>query len=163
MSLSNRRSFVAGFLGLTALAGCGFEPVYGTNGSASGLRGAILVDEPKDRQQFQLTEQLETRLGRANGAKYGLKVTLTVKEEGLAITGSNDITRYNVLGVADFVLRDLATGQPVLSDKVNTFTAYSASSQPVATLAAERDATARLMTALADKIVSKLLINSGSL
>lgn len=150
-------------LGLTALGACGFEPVYGTNGAATSLRGQVLVDEPKNRQQFQLTEQLEQRLGRASGPRYGLSVKLTVSEEGLAISGSNDITRYNVLGAAEFVLRDLATGAPVLSDKVNTFTAYSASGQPVATLAAERDATARLMTALSDKIVTQLLINSGKL
>ncbi len=160
MLLSDRRTFL---LSLLALGACGFEPVYGTNGAANNLRGSILVDEPKNRQQFQLVEQLEQRLGRANGPKYGLSVNLTVREEGLAISGSNDITRYNVLGIADFVLRDLATGAPVLSDKVNTFTAYSASAQPVATLAAERDATARLMTALADKIVTQLLINAGTL
>ncbi|WP_299193642.1 LPS assembly lipoprotein LptE [uncultured Litoreibacter sp.] len=158
----SRRTLLLG-LGLSALASCGFEPVYGTNGSASALRGAVLVDDPKDRQQFQLTEQLEARLGRATAARYGLKVDLSVQEEGLAISGSNDITRYNVLGVADFVLRDLATGQPVMSDKVNTFTSYSASAQPVATLAAERDATQRLMTALADKIVTQLLLNAGNL
>ncbi len=160
MLLSDRRIFL---LGLAALAGCGFEPVYGTNGAASGLRGSVLVDEPTDRNSFQLTEQLELRLGRATAPQYGLKVVLNVDEEGLAISGSNDITRFNIIGSADFVLRDLATGQAVLTDKVNTFTAYSASSQPVATLAAERDATRRLMTALADKIVSQLLLQSGSL
>ena len=160
---SSRRTFLAGLLGLGAVSACGFEPVYGTNGSAAGLRGSVLVDEPTDRKSFQLTERLEARLGRASAPRYGLKVTLDVQEEGLAVSGSNNITRYNVLGVANFVLRDLSTGQPVLTDRVNTFTAYSASSQPVATLAAERDATARLMTALADKIVSQLLISSGSL
>ncbi len=160
MLLSDRRTFLLGFL---ALGACGFEPVYGTNGAANSLRGQVLVDEPKNRQQFQLTEHLEQRLGRASGPRYGLTVKLNVSEEGLAISGSNDITRYNVSGIADFVLRDLATGQPVISDRVNTFTAYSASAQPVATLAAERDATQRLMTALADKIVTQLLLNSGSL
>lgn len=160
MLLSDRRCFL---LGLTALGACGFEPVYGTNGSATALRGRILVDEPKNRQQFQLTEQLEQRLGRASDPGYGLAVALSVSEEGLAISGSNDITRYNVLGAAEFVLRDLSNGRPVLADKVSTFTAYSASAQPVATLAAERDATARIMIALADKIVTQLLINSDKL
>ena len=160
MLLSDRRAFLLGF---AALGACGFEPVYGTSGAASGLRGSILVDEPTNRQQFQLTEQLEQRLGRAPDPQYGLSVKLTVREEGLAISGSNDITRYNVLGKADFVLRDMISGTPVYSDTVNTFTAYSASSQPVATLSAERDATARLMIALADMIVTKQQINAGDL
>lgn len=163
MSLSRRTSLLGLLAALGVVAGCGFEPVLGTNGQASALRGAVLMDEPATRQLFQLNEQIELRLGRATTPRYGLAVDLTVTQNGLAISGSNDITRFNVLGKAKFVLRDLATGAPVISDSVDTFTAYSASEQPVATLAAERAATQRLMTALADKIVSQLLINSDRL
>ena len=158
---SSRRFLLFG--ALAALAGCGFEPVYGTNGEASALRGAVLMDEPVNRDQFQLNEQLELRLGRASSPRYGLKIILNITEEGLAISGSNDITRFNVEGEAAFVLRDLATGAPVITDKVDTFTSYSASAQPVATLAAERDAKRRLMIGLADKIVSQLIIQSNTL
>ena len=160
MSSFSRRAILLSSL---ALAGCGFQPVYGTNGPASGLRGAILVDEPADRNQFALVEHLERRLGRADAPRFGLKVLLSVEEEGLAVSGSNDITRYNVLGVADFALRDLASGDVVFEDKVSTFTSYSASSQPVATVTAERDAQARLMVALGDKITAKILAHSGQL
>lgn len=159
MSLFNRRFVLLSGL---ALAGCGFEPVYGTGGVASDLRGSILVDEPTTRNEFRLVEHLEQRLGRASSPQYGLKVVLSVSEEGLAVTGSNNITRFNVLGVADFALRDLASGDVVYSSKVNTFTSYSASSQPVSTSTAERDAQDRLMVALGDKITAKLLANAGS-
>lgn len=155
MSLSRRTVL----LGLAALSACGFEPVYGERGSASALRGAVKLDDPATRNMFQLNEQLELRLGRAADPQYGLTVRLDISEEGLAISGTNDIERYNVLGKADFVLREIETNKPVLSDRVSTFTAYSASEQPVATLAAARDARARLMVALADKIVSKMLIS----
>ncbi|MEM7472857.1 MAG: LPS assembly lipoprotein LptE [Pseudomonadota bacterium] len=154
MSLSRRTAL----LGLAALSACGFEPVYGERGTASNLRGAVKLDDPATRNMFLLNEQLERRLGRAPDPRYGLTVRLEIAEEGLAISGTNDIERYNVLGKADFVLREIATNKPVLSDTVSTFTAYSASEQPVATLAAARDAQLRLMTALADKIVSKMLI-----
>lgn len=146
---------------LLLLASCGFEPVYGTGGSADGLRGSVLVDEPTTRNSFDLVVQLEERLGRARAPQYGLLVTLGVSEEGLAISGSNDITRFNLLGTASYVLRDLGSDAAVYEGEVNTFTSYSASAQPVATLAAERDAKTRLMRALADKITSDLLINSG--
>ena len=158
MSSFNRRFLL---LALPAVAACGFEPVYGTGGSAEGLRGSIIVDEPTTQNSFNLVAQLEQRLGRAQAPTFGMSVKLSVEEQGLAISGSNDITRYNVLGSAAYVLRDLGTGKSVYEGKVNTFTAYSASAQPVATLAAERDANARLMNALADKITSDLLINSG--
>lgn len=158
--LLSKRHFL---LGLTALGGCGFEPVYGIGGSASALRGTVQMDEPKTRDEFRLNEQLELRLGRSSAPRYGLSVGLQTAEEGLAISGSNDIERFNIIGKADFTLRDLGTGQAVLSDTVNTFTAYSASEQPVATLAAQRDAQARLMTSLADKIVTQLLLNADRL
>ncbi|SFR36291.1 LPS assembly lipoprotein LptE [Litoreibacter janthinus] len=158
MSSFNRRFLL---LALPALAACGFEPVYGTGGSANGLRGSIIVDEPTTKNSFDLVARLEERLGRAQSPIYGMTVTLTTEEKGLAISGSNDITRYNLLGTAVYVLRDLGTGAQVYKGTVNTFTAYSASAQPVSTLAAERDARSRLMTALADKITTDLLINSG--
>lgn len=149
--------------GLLALPACGFEPVYGTGGSANGLRGSIQMDEPQSRNEFLLNEQIELRLGRASAPQYGLAVVLNIDEEGLAISDSNDIERFNLLGKAEFVLRDLSSNAPVFSGSVNTFTAYSASQQPVATLTASRDAEARLMVALADKITSQLLLNAGKL
>ncbi len=148
------------FFGLVALAGCGFEPVHGTGGTAQGLRGTVQLDEPQNRNEFLLNEQMELRLGRSPDPRYGLAVTLDLRQEGLAITDSNDIERFNLVGEAAFQLREVGTKRVVLADKVNTFTAYSASQQPVATLAAERDARARLMVALADKIVAELLINA---
>lgn len=158
MSSFNRRFLL---LALPALAACGFEPVYGTGGSAEGLRGSILVDEPTTRDSFDLVAQLEQRLGRAQAPTYGMTVKLKVEEKGLAISDTNNIERYNVLGNADYVVRDLGTNEEVYKGSVNTFTAYSASTQSVATLAAERDANTRLMKALADKITTDLLINSG--
>jgi LPS-assembly lipoprotein len=160
MSSFNRRTFLLAPLALTA---CGFEPVYGTGGTAQNLRGKILVDTPTDQDSFDMAAQLEQRLGRAQAPIYALKVTTTIDEEGLAISGSNDIERFNLIGVAAYTLTRLGTKETVLKGRVNTFTAYSASQQPVATLAAERDATRRLMLALADKITAELLINSDQL
>jgi LPS-assembly lipoprotein len=45
----------------------------------------------------------------------------------------------------------------VTSGSVDNFTGYSATGTTVATLAAERDAQERLMTILADQIVTRLL------
>ena len=158
--LLSKRHFL---LGLAALGGCGFEPVYGTGGTANALRGNVQMDAPRNRDEFRLNEQLELRLGRSVAPKYGLSVTLATRIEALAISGSNDISRFNFIGSAAFTLRDLATGQAVFSDEVDTFTAFSASAQPVATLAAQRDAQARLSLILADEIVTQLLLNADQL
>ena len=158
MSWFSRRSFL---LSVFALSGCGFEPVYRDGGSGSGLRGAILADNPTNRRAFSFVEQFEKRVGRAPAPRFAMSYTILVEETGLAITGSNDITRFNLVGRTDFRVKDLSTGEVVLNDRVNGFTAYSASEQPVATLSSQEDAEARLMVILADKIVAKLLANSG--
>lgn len=160
MSSFNRRTFLLAPLALTA---CGFEPVYGTGGTAQGLRGKVIVDTPTDQNSFNMVAQFEQRLGRPQAPQYALKVVTTVKEEGLAISGSNDIERFNLIGDASYTLTRIGTGEIALQDKVNTFTAYSASLQPVATLAAQRDARRRLMVSLADKITADLLTRSGEL
>ncbi len=63
MWLSDRRTFLA-FLAAGALGACGFTPVYGPGGTGEGLRGAITIAAPDDREGFELVKQLENRLGR---------------------------------------------------------------------------------------------------
>lgn len=160
MSSFSRRTF---FASLTALAACGFEPVYKDGGSADGLRDNIRMFDPTTRDEFELVSRLEERLGRNRSAQYVLLVSLNTASEGLAISGSNDITRFNLTGTANFQLRDVETEEVVFSDAVNTFTSYSASQQSVATRVAQRDAERRLMVLLADKITSQLLLNADLL
>lgn len=153
MSWSRR----AALLSIVALAGCGFQPVYGPGGTGSALQGRVEVQEPTTQNGYLMTRQLETRLGRANAPAYLLEVKLATGEEGLAINREGDTTRYNVLGAAEYNLRSAATGAVVTSGRVENFTGYSATGSTVATLAAERDATERLMVILADEIVTRLL------
>ena len=141
---------------LALLGACGFTPVYGPGGAGTALQNNLLVDEPSTRQGYLLTRQIEDRLGRAATPTYGLAVTLVTSEEALAIDADGDIARYNILGTADYVLRDIATGAEVASGNVSAFTGYSTTGTTVASLSAQRDATQRLMTQLADQIVTRL-------
>ena len=147
MSLPNFRAL---------LAACGFTPVYGPGGTGGALQNRVLVTAPEDRNSFVLTREIETRLGRANTPAYGLDVTITTSEERLAIDREGNTTRFNLVGVADYALRDTATGQIVTSGTVENFTGYSATGTTVATLAGEQDAQDRLMTILAEQIVTRL-------
>ncbi len=149
MLLPNRRLLLA--LPLLALAACGFQPVYGPGGT-----GTVAVDAPGDVFSYTLVREIETRLGRPTAAKYALALTVTTNQEGLAIDSADNTTRYNLIGKADFALRDVGTGQIVSSGNVENFTGYSATGSTVATLAAERAAQVRLMTMLADQIVTRL-------
>ena len=151
----NRPLFALGAMLL--IAACGFTPVYGPDGVGTALQNQILVDEPKDRNAYLLTQRIEERLGRGGDARFGLKIDIAVRETGIAINPQGDTDRYDVLGVAKYVLRDVKTGNEVVKGTVNSFSSYSATGTAAATLAAERDARERLMVILADQIVTRLI------
>lgn len=159
MLLSDRRIVL---LGLAALAGCGFTPVYGPEGDAKGLAGAIEIDAPRDAAGQALVAQLEDRLGIASAAEYRLAADVFLTENELGITPDQVITRYQLLGQARFVLYDLSTGTPVTSGTVSNFSSYSATGTPFATQTAQNDAQDRLMVILADEIVARLLATAGN-
>ena len=155
MSSSDRRLFL--LTGLAALAGCGFAPAYGPGGGGADLRGRIEVAAPDTRAGYLLTRDLESRLGRSSMARYALTPVITLDTEAIAIDRRNVAGRFNILGSVRYTLTDLQTGETVSSGIVDNFTAYSARDTPVATRAARRDAEARLMTILAEQLVTRLL------
>lgn len=163
MSSFNRRSFLTLAAGPLLMAGCGFTPAYGPNGAANALRNAVLVDEPNTSNGFYLTRQVEHRLGRAATPTYGLSVAIDTSTEGVALTSDNETTRIEVLGNATYALRDLGTGEVLISGKVESFTGYSTTGSTVSELSAERDANERLMVILADQIVLRLVAKADSL
>lgn len=159
MSSFDRRTFL--ILPL-ALAACGFTPVYGPGGAGAALRGRVRVQEPESPDSYLLVRTLEDRLGRPAGAPaYELRYILTTKSEGQAVTATNETTRYSLVGRVDYTLTALATGTIAASGQVDNFTGYSATGSTVETLAGERDASERLMTILADQIVTRLYATPG--
>ncbi len=157
MSLFSRRILL--FLplaSLLALAACGFSPVYAPGGTASALRGKVEVAAPATVDSYLLVQNLENRLGRPNLPLYNLALILTIHEQGQAITAESEITRYSLMGQVDYVLRDIGGEAIIAAGSVNNFTGYSATGSTVETLAAERDARARLMAILAEQITTRL-------
>ncbi len=158
---------------MAGLSACGYTPAYAPDGPARGLRVQVAVDPPTDRNSFDLVAQLEQRLGRPETPRYRLSYKIDTVREGVGVTPGQEIVRYNVFGKVRYVLRDIATGREVTSGSTDTFTGYSVGSvdvtatppntnATVATLSAERDAYARLMVALADQIVTRLIATSPS-
>ena len=114
MSLSNRRQILLALAALP-LAACGFTPVYQQGTAAAGLRNSVLVDEPADRAAFDPTRAVEDRLGRPETPAFGLSVSQSESQSALAVQGTAAITRYNLIGSANYTLRDLTSGLPVAS------------------------------------------------
>ena len=154
----NRRAV----LGLTlALTACGFAPAYGPGGPAAGINGTIRAADPSDKNAFDLVARLDQRLGRPKTDRYDLTYIITTQAIGVGITPDNAITRYNLKGAVDWTLTDRGTGARLTGGKVESFTSYSATGSTVAGLAAEEGAAARLMSILADQIVTRLIATSG--
>jgi LPS-assembly lipoprotein len=154
MSWSDRRTLC---LGLLALAGCGYAPVYGTGGgTGTQLQGRVLADEPNAVEEYLLVRALEDKLGRPDRADLRLAYGLETVLEGQAFTESNEITRYSIVGTLTYILF-APDGETVLIEgDVTNFTGYSATGSTAEQLASERDARERLMNILADQLTQRL-------
>ena len=159
MSLFNRRTVL--FLPM-AVAACGFTPAYGPGGPAAGLQGRIRVASPNDKNGFDLVDRLEERLGRPEAPAYDLSFTIKTSPIGVGLTPAEAITRYHLTGTVEYSLTNRTSGARVTGGRVESFTAYSATSSTVAGLTAEEDAAFRLMRILADQIVTRLIATSGA-
>ena len=142
-------------LGLLALAGCGFAPVYQ---DSTGLREQISFRTDDSVAGYRIQEALERRLGLAGAPAYLLTVSQSQSRDPAAINSDGDTVRYNIIGQADWVLRAIDSSATVAKGQETSFAAYAATGSTVATQAAEADAVARLATALADQIVGRLLV-----
>lgn len=138
------------------LSACGFAPAYGPGGTADALTRNIAISTPETRLDYLLAQQIERRLGRATSADYLLDVQITTNEERIAVTNASITRRFELIGSADYTLTDMA-GREITAGNVRSFTGYSATGTTVATSAARDDAQERLMTILADQIVTRLI------
>lgn len=140
------------------LAGCGFTPVYAPGGAAQALRNSITVEAGETVLDYRLRVAIEERLGR--GADHVLTVTTRTEELQAAVTPEGTIMRFNLVGVADWVLHD-AAGAEVARGEERAFTGYLTTGSTVATDTAARDAMERLAVILADRIIIRLEMGAG--
>ncbi len=151
---SDRRTIL---LSLSALAGCGFAPVYAPGSTASTLRNQVQITAPATGEGYVLLQALRDRLGPAAAPAYALSVTLDITQVAAATTPQGSTTRYTLPGTASYTLTAI-DGTPLVNGTVDSFTSYSATGTTVATSTAQADARARLAQILADQIVTRLSV-----
>jgi LPS-assembly lipoprotein len=135
-----------------ALAGCGFQPMYGP--SLSPQLAAIYVEPVGERDGYELRNTLIDLLGsdgREQGKRYRLVVTLQESNQGVALRTDATITRYNDTLAATYVLSDLA-GKIVTQGSQTGLTAYNVAASPYATLSAQQDSDKRVAQDIAERI-----------
>jgi LPS-assembly lipoprotein len=144
--------------GLLVVSACGYSPVYAPGEASPVIQGRIAFADPAGRDEFMLLQQLERRMGRAAGATHRLDYSTSIRSDALAISVSGARTRYNILAQVNYALVDTESGATVLSGTVEDFASYSAAGTTIATFAAEQDARERLMIALGDQLINRLLV-----
>ena len=158
-----RKFFAVGFC--LFVSACGYKPIYGPSGAAQGLDGKVSIDAPSNRAGYILYHQLENRLKDTEDGKYKLSFSISETSSRAAIDADGRAHRAVLEGFATYNLRRLSDNQTVTSGRVKGFTGYSTLAASVASHAASRDATQRLMTSLAEKIVFELVLvaNKGDI
>jgi LPS-assembly lipoprotein len=153
-SIASRR---AALLALLAVGACGFTPALAPGGGMLKLRNTVAVSAPDTIAGFAIRSRLIDRLGLATTPIATLSVNVEQALDVASQSQSGSTLRYNVVGAAGWQLT-AANGTVWGSGQVEAFTSYAATGSTVATQSAATDAVGRLMTILADKVVTQLML-----
>ena len=149
-----------------ALAGCGFQPLYGkqnTNAAGSSVKSqmANVRIEPIDgRLGQQLHNALRDRfnpLGQPADSMYSLEVNLTARTYGALARRDLSAARRNVELNAFYSLKDGADGRLMTDHSVIT-TGYDEFDDPLNDLTALEDAERRGTLQIADQIRTRIAV-----
>ena len=140
-------------------AGCGFQPLYATDGSARGELARVQIEQIPDRTGQQLRNAL--LLGFPPGdpnapAAWRLRVTLTESKQRLGVVKQDVATRANLTLTARYELEDAAAGSTATEGELRSVNSYNILESPYATLAAERNARTRGVRQIADGLTARL-------
>lgn len=160
-----RVGVAAAILALTALAGCGFQPLYATGNDGEtvtedGLAATRIVPI-EGRTGQQLHNLLRDRLnpaGQSTTPAYVLEVAVSKRIVQLGIRKDETATRANLTMTARFKLRDAKTNRVLLGSTSVSVSSYNILDALYATTVAENDAVKRGLRELANDIRLRLAV-----
>jgi LPS-assembly lipoprotein len=139
-----------GPLCLLGLSGCGFTPLYATNGTGADL-AAIDIRPPtditnyrgtiEDRTSFLLKQSLtdELKLHARETPRYALDTQITERRIPRGVRVNNVANRYEINMTVAYVLTDLVSGKPVLRGSAPVIVDYDSADPPYAGTVAAQD------------------------
>ena len=155
MSLYKR---IIGFWALLLLGACGFEPVYAQSTSTNSVRNNFDLSAPTDRGTYQFYHNLKGQISDNPQAQYALSYTISQSATNSATDADGKSHRGVLKGSLAYRITRKINGETVKTGDVKGFTSYSALASSVASDAAGRDATKRLMKILSDNLVDELMM-----
>lgn len=128
-----------------ALGGCGFTPLYGSEGGVGPALSSVSISAPDGRAAFLVREQLEDALARDRGetAKYRLNFTVEQIRFPRGLRVNNIATGYELDLTVHYSLFDSATGQLVYAGDAPVQVSYNSADAPYAGITAQQNAEER--------------------
>lgn len=136
---------------IVGLAACGFTPVYAPGSQTSQTLSDIRVASPSNREEYLFVRNVEDRLGRNPNAENVLRYKVWLIERRQGLIGAN---RSQIYGKASYQLVSPNDDKIIATGLVESFTGYS--SEATLSQASQRDTKERLMTILADRVITDL-------
>ena len=153
-----RRNLLTGLVlaATLALGACGFTPMYGAGGAATGLSD-IRVETGEERIDFLLQEALLDAMDARNASgPYTLRTETDLSSRGLGIGADAIVSRFQIEVEVDYAVVD-SSGESVITGQVTGQASYDLSSSPYASLASEQDAEERAARMAADRLTAHLV------
>jgi LPS-assembly lipoprotein len=157
--LLSKRQFLTGGA-MVCLSACGYSPAYAPGGVGERLRGKIRVSDPGESNSFAFVERFEARMGVPTQPTHDLAYGIGFGADGVSITADQVTQRFNLTGQLTYSITQRPGNVVVTQGVVESFTSYSTTSNITSTRAAEQDAYRRLVTILADQLVTELLASA---
>ncbi len=172
MSSSKRTMLrIGAALGLLALLpGCGFRPLYGSNGTTAGAAEKleqVAISNIPDRQGQILRNLLIDRFhqdGRGGNTPYRLDTQIIASEQKLALRQDASAERAQLLLNVPFRLIDTATGRTLFEGRSRSFIPYNILEERYAGLTTLDHAYNRGLTEISDDITTRvaMFLSRGS-
>lgn len=163
MSWRSLLGWACGAFLAVALAGCGFQPLYGSKGEAGSDAVAhlasIRISAISDRVGQQLRNALQDKLtprGKPREPLYQLEISLEETRSDLVILQDATSTFAKLRMGARYVLNDIATGRPLTRGKSESTTIFNIVESEFANRNAQADAQARAVGQISDDIRLRL-------
>ena len=158
MLLFDKKRYLFALLLSIFVAACSFEPAWiSKNQKAKIFWRNVDLKEPKTSNEFRLNRHLASRLGKAHDSELLLKYELFTDTKRAALSFDGKAYRIRIHGEVKFSLVQNGDNIILISSVVKDSVGYSDAILAVTDQASERDAYARLMVLLGDRIVDELL------
>tara|TARA_B100000902_G_C26951593_1_gene736091 strand:- start:113 stop:616 length:504 start_codon:yes stop_codon:yes gene_type:complete len=158
MLLFDKKKYLFTLLLSVFVAACSFEPAWvAKEHKAKVLWQKIELKEPKTSNEFHLNRHLASRLGKAKNSDLYINYELFTETKRTALSFDGKAYRILIHGEVNFSLIKNGDNKILVRSSVEGRLGYSDSTLAITDQASERDAYARLMVLLGDRIVDELL------